>query len=965
MLPSFKEDHISQIPALQLLINTGYKYLTPKEALEERNGKNSGVILEGILEKQLKRINKIEFKGKEYEFSSGNIKNAVSALKDFRNEGLIRTNEKVYDLLCLGKSFEENINGDIKSFNINYIDWKNIHNNIFHVTEEFEVAKTASYETRRPDIVLFVNGIPLAVIECKRPDIKDPLKQAVSQNIRNQREDEIPLLFIYSQIIMAIAKNEAKYGTTGTPTGFWSLWREEEPEELIKLINKPLPENTRKKLFENRYDYYKRYFERLEMEKYHLAKETKGRYITASTDDFNEIYKLLLEKINNTYDIETKSKLNELKEAFDSLKLKGERLVTEQDRLIYFLCRPERLLELTYQFLVYDCGEKKIARYQQYFAVKNTMKRIKEIKDGRREGGVIWHTQGSGKSLTMVMMAKAIALEPSIKNPRIILVTDRIDLDDQIYKTFHQCGKEPVQATSGEDLIKKINSHKEIITTIIDKFRTAGKKRKFKKLSPNIFVLVDESHRSQYGVANATMERVLPNACYIGFTGTPLMKKEKNTARKFGGIIDKYTIDQAVKDKSVLPLLYEGKHVLQEVNQKTLDMWFDRISKGLTEKEKADLKKKFSTADQLNKADQKISMTAYDISEHFSKTWKRTGFKGQLTAPSKSAAIKYKNYMDEFAMITSEVLISPPDAREGYENLYEDPKEEVKKFWSKMMEKFGTEKNYNRQIINSFKNDDHPEIIIVVDKLLTGFDAPRNVVLYITRTLKDHTLLQAIARVNRLYDYKEFGYIIDYYGLLGNLDKALTEYSSLKDFEEKDLMGTITNVMEELKKLPQKHSDLWDIFRTIGKSRDEEKYEVLLENIEIREKFYERLTIFGKLLTIALSTSKYLENTPEKKITEYKKDLNFFLKLRKSVKSRYGDEIDYRDYEPKIQKLIDSYVASPDIIRITEPVNIFDTEKFEEELDKHRSTKSKADTIAYRTIRTIEEKNGRRPGFLY
>jgi len=929
----------------------GYIYLTPEEALEERHSKKSKVILEGILDKQLRKINHINFKGKKYEFSDSNIRNAIEALKDYHYEGLIRTNEQIYDLLCLGKSFEQNIDGDKKSFNLKYIDWKDINNNVFHVTAEFEVSRTGSNETRRPDITLFVNGIPVAVIECKRPDIKDPLKEAISQNIRNQKDDEIPGLFVYSQILMALTKNEAKYGTTGTNTKFWSLWREQErgEEELLELINTPLTEEQRKKLFSPPFSYIRSY----NLKSYNnlIIREEKIRYGNESSvlpGEHKKIYKELLELTNKP----------------SPEPVDDKRCVTEQDRLIYSLLKPDRLLELIYQFILYDCGEKKIARYQQYFAVKNTLERVKEInKEEKRQGGVIWHTQGSGKSLTMVMMAKALSLEPSITNPRIILVTDRVDLDDQIYKTFHQCGKDPVQATSGEDLVKKIKEKKEIITTVIDKFETAGKKKNFKDYSNNIFVLVDESHRSQYGVANATMEKVLPKACYIGFTGTPLMKKDKSTARKFGGIIDTYTIDKAVEDKAVVPLLYEGRHIVQEVNQLSIDSWFERISKNLTEKQKIELKRKFSTADQLNEAEQKIARTAYDISEHFKNTWKETPFKGQLTTPSKLAAIKYKKYLDEFGDVSSEVLISAPDTREGHEDVFEEVKSEVQVFWKNMMAKYGNEKLYNKQLINSFKNDTHPEIIIIVDKLLTGFDAPKNVVLYITRNLRDHTLLQAIARVNRLYENKEFGYIIDYYGLLGDLDKALTNYTSLEAFEEEDMKGLLKNITEEIKTLPQKYSDLWEIFKEIKNKTDEEAYEQLLSDEEIRDNFYERVADYAKTLSIAMSSSKYLEETPEEKINNYKKDLRFFLSLRKSVKSRYSDEIDYRDYEPKIRKLIDTYIPSDEILQITEPVNIFESEKFQAQVRECKTIASQADTIAYRTEKTIEEKIEEDPVF--
>ena len=944
--PSFKEDHISQIPALILLQNMGYIYLTPEETLKERHGKKSKVILEGILEAQLRKINHINFKGKKYEFSDSNIKNAIEALKDYHYEGLINTNEKIYDLLCLGKSFEQNMDGDKKSFNLKYIDWKNIKNNIFHVTAEFEVSRTGSNETRRPDIVLFVNGIPLSVIECKRPDIKEPLAQAISQNIRNQKDNEIPGLFVYSQILMALTKNEGKYATTGTKAKFWSLWREEKinETEILEIINTPLTEEQRKKLFSP--PFACTYFDRAGISPNLLIKESKARYGKEISEIESPEDKNLLELIKK------------------SLSEQGEITVTEQDRLIYSLLKPDRFIELIYNFILYDCGVKKIARYQQYFAVKNTLERVTEInKEGKRQGGVIWHTQGSGKYLTMVMMAKALSLEPSISDPRIILVTDRVDLDDQIYKTFHQCGKDPVQATSGEDLVSKIKEKKEIITTIIDKFETAGKKRKFKDTSHNIFVLVDESHRSQYGVANATMGNVLPEACYIGFTGTPLMKKDKNTARKFGGIIDTYTIDRALKDKAVVPLLYEGRHVVQEADQISIDSWFKKISKNLTEKQKTDLKRKFSTADRLNEAEQKIASAAYDISEHFKKTWKNTSFKGQLTAPSKIAALKYKKYLDDFGDISSEILISGPDTREGHEDVFEETKSEVQIFWKNMMNKYGNEKNYNKQVINSFKNDDYPEIIIVVDKLLTGFDAPRNVVLYITRNLRDHKLLQAIARVNRLYDNKEFGYIIDYYGLLGDLDKALADYTSLEDFDNEDIEGLLKNITEEINTLPQKHSDLREIFKEIKNKSDEEAYERLLSDEVLRDNFYERLTDYAKTLSVAMSSGKYLEETPEEKINNYKKDLRFFLSLRKSVKRRYSDEIDYRDYEPKIRKLIDTYIPSNEILQITEPVNIFETEKFQAQVEECKTIASQADTIAYRTEKTIEEKLEEEPVF--
>lgn len=901
--PSFIEDHISQIPALQLLQNLGYIYLTPEEVLKERQDKLSNVILEDILEQQLMKINEINFKGKVYPFSPASIRGAIDAIKNVPMfDGLVTTNSKIYDLLTLGKSFEESIGNDRKSFTINYIDWNNIENNVFHVAEEFEVNRTSSDKKYRPDIVLFVNGIPLCIIECKRPDIKEPLEEAKSQHLRNQQEDGIPHLYKYSQILLALTSNKVQYATTGTPRKFWATWKEQKLKEtdLQELVNKPLSDEQKDKLFADRFKYVRKYFDNIEA---------------------------------------------------------AGRLVTEQDKLLYSLCQPQRLLELMYKYIVYDAGIKKIARYQQYFAIQDTLERIKIIRHERRQGGVIWHTQGSGKSLTMVMLAKAISLEPEIVNPKVVIVTDRIDLDKQISDTFKSCGKVVKKATSGEDLGNIIADNKEtIITTVINKFQAALRKKKVIDDSKNVFVLVDESHRSQYGSANALMQKVFPNACYIGFTGTPLMKKEKSTAVKFGGIIGTpYTINQAVEDEAVLPLYYESRLAVQNVTQNSIDKYFDIISRDLTDKQKADLKKKFSTRRILNEAEQKIANVALDISQHFEHKYKGTGFKGQLTVPSKAIALKYKKYLDELGMVTSEVVISAPDTREGNDDIYEENSSEVNLFWKRMMDRFGNESEYNAQIINQFKNAPEPELLIVVDKLLTGFDAPKNSVLYIARSLKEHGLLQAIARVNRLEEGKDYGEIIDYYGLLTELDEALLTYSNIGDFDEEDIQDALISAQEKIKKLPQLHSDLWEIFNGINKY-DVEAYEQHLKYEDDRDKFYDKLSQYSKILQLALGNFKFLEETPEKKIVTYKNDLKFFLNLRVSLKSRYAESIDRKEYEAKIQKLIDTYVTSDEIIQVTEPVDIFDTEKFKAEVEKKVSTRSKADTIAYRISRTISEK---------
>jgi type I restriction enzyme, R subunit len=622
-------------------------------------------------------------------------------------------------------------------------------------------------------------------------------------------------------------------------------------------------------------------------------------------------------------------------------------------------------MDIIFNFVLFDNGEKKVARYQQYFAVKKSIQRIKNIENGKRKGGVIWHTQGSGKSLTMVMLAQAIAMDPCIRNPKIVLVTDRTDLDNQITNTFRKCGMFVENATTGQRLVELLESKSDaVVTTIINKFNAAVKKIKKPLVSPDIFVLVDEGHRTQHGIFNIDMQKSMPNACFVAFTGTPLFKKDKNTAVKFGGVIDAYTVDQAVKDKAVVPLLYEGRLALQDVNASPVDTFFGMISEPLTDYQKADIKKKFARYDHLNAAEQKMRMIAWDISHHFRDNWQeRTPFKGQLVCDKKVNAIRYKEFLDELGIISNEVLISSIDEREGEESAYEKSTEKENQFWKKMMQEHGNAKSYEKNIISRFKNQEDPEIIIVVDKLLTGFDEPKNTVLFLTRNLQGHKLLQAIARVNRIYPDKEFGYIIDYYGVIENLDDALVLYSSFEEFDDEDLVGTLTNMSDEIKKLPQKHSELWDIFKTIVNKRDAEAYQQLLKDEAIRVLFYDKLTVFAKSLKLALSSIQFHKEVETKTINRYMEDLTMFLKLRLAVVKRYSDEIDYKQYEGQIQKLIDTHITTEKIETITDLVNIFDKDKFQQEVENTIGKTAKADKIASRTARHITEKMDEDPAF--
>lgn len=909
MTLSFKENHISQIPALNMLKKLGYTYLSPDEVMELRGGNTSNVLLETVLRKQLAKINTVQVSSwRTTLFSEQNIASGVEALKNLpMSEGYITAAQSAYDLLTAGKTVEQIVDGDKKSYVMQYIDWNNIENNVFHVTEEYAVSRAGMSETYRPDIVLFVNGIPLCVIECKRPDITDSLDQAISQHLRNQKEDGIRALYVYSTLLLATNVNDVSYATTATPKKFWNKWVEQFVDKTAE-----------------------------ELYRYKLSEKVNQRTYSSESS-----YMMVAEE-GEQYGL--------------------PKIPSVQDAYLYNLCRPERLLQLMYRFTLFDDGVKKIARYQQFFAVEKVMERVRNIEGGKRRGGVIWHTQGSGKSLTMVLLAQAIILDKSIKNPRIILVTDRTDLDRQITATFKKCQVQVENATTGSNLVKLLESNRStIITTIINKFDAAVNRMKAPLTDANIFVLIDEGHRSQYGEMGIKMERTLPNACFIAMTGTPLMKKEKSTAARFGGIIKPiYTVDQAVKDGAVVPLLYEGRMVPQKVHADSIDRYFERICDWMTDAQRADLKKKFSRADQINQTEQRIYAIAWDISQHFRDNWQGSKFKGQLVAPRKRIAILYKKYLDEIGIVSSEVLITSPDTREGEDDAYGETSNAEVAFWKRMMDEHGTATKYEQNIINRFKNGENPEIIIVVDKLLTGFDEPKNTVLYLDRKLREHTLLQAIARVNRVCDDKEFGFIIDYYGVFANLNEALDIYS---DFDEEDVVGIYSNIALEVAKLPQRHSDVWDILKTAKNKQDLESLGEILREENIRAEFYDKLTAFAKTLKISLASIDFYKSTPAETINHYKEDLAMFLRLRKAVQERYSDTVNYSQYEGQIQKLIDTHIESGDVEIITNLVNIFDKELFAEEVEKVVGKAAKADTIASRTTKYISEVLDTDPAF--
>lgn len=930
--PKFQEEYSAKLPALALLNNLGWSYLSPEEALAARAGKPDQVVLIYLLREQLAKRT-FTFGGQEYSLSDKAIDNLIAEVNSpALNQGLLTANERLYNHLMYGISVTEFIDGKKANPTIALIDWHHPTNNSFVFTEEFTVTRANGVESRRPDIVCFVNGIPLVVIEAKRPDgnaKKVPtIGEGISQTLRNQRHDEIPRLFVYSQLLLSINGHDGRYGTCGTSAKFWATWREEDLSDAEMYIIK------------------------------------------------NQ--KLLPEQLDKLFDHRPVA----ARDWYQGLVAAGELAVTGQDKLLISLLLPERLLDMVRFYTLFDKKVGKVvARYQQVFGIKRLIERINNKRpDGSREGGVIWHTTGSGKSLTMVFLSKALILHESLKQCRIVVVTDRVDLENQLSRTFISSGelsgkrdKSAAIATSGRRLAEQIGKGTErIIFSLIQKFNTAIRQPECINTSSNIIVLIDEGHRSQGGENHIRMMQALPKAAFVAFTGTPLLKDDKTT-NKFGSIIHAYTMQRATDDKAVTPLLYEERIPDLDVNERALDSWFERITEGLSDQQKTDLKRKYASKGQIYTADDRIRLIALDIANHFVKNIDE-GLKGQLACDSKAAAIKYKKYLDEVGLFESAVVISAPDTREGNTEVDESTAPEVVKWWKDNVGQ-QDEQSYTRNVIDRFDKDDSLKLLIVVDKLLTGFDEPKNAVLYIDKQLKGHNLIQAIARVNRLHPKKKFGLLIDYRGILKELDTTIEKYQKLASrtqggYEIDDLAGLYNQMSTEYKRLPQLYKNLWAIFDGVKNRQDTEQLrQVLVPRIEekngelvdvhlkIREDFYEALTEFTSCLKVALQSATFFEDKSfsEDDRRHYKETVKQFSSLRQLVQQDAGERIDYDEYAEQVKKLLDKHVVG---VEVREPDGVYEVNKMGQVQPDEWSedkTRNETDIIKTRVTRMIEQ----------
>ena len=874
----FNERPECQNRVISFLQKMGYEYVSRSEA-EQKRGSLSKVIFTDEL---IRFLNKQTYKYKNFElnFSGESIQRAINSLDASLLQGLAMASKEIYNLLTLGISVEENvvIDQDVpvrQSFDLSFIDFEHPANNIWQVTEEFSVERPNG-QYARPDVVIMVNGIPLAVIECKKSSID--VKEGILQNVRNMSPDYIPHLFKFAQLVIAMNPNKVVYGTCGTSADYFVEWREDDIEWQENICKHCSPDGN----------------------------------------------------------------------------------IIEQDRAVTSLLEKKRFLTLIHDYILYDSNIKKICRHQQFFAVESAIKRINGEDDSKNTGGVIWHTQGSGKSLTMVMLVKKIQFIKAKEHPRFVIVTDRVNLDKQIRDNFANSQMSPVRAATGKGL-KTILKDKSnlVVTTLINKFETVCKNHYLEKDSDKFYVLIDEAHRSQYSAMYNYMREVLPNATLIAFTGTPLIAKSKrNTYEKFGDPIHNYTMKRSIEDKITVPLVYEGRKVKQNDPSNTIDAFFESLTENLPDDIKKELKNKYIKWSKLAEASSRINLIAFDIYDHFVNYCLPKGLKAMVVCSSRATAVDVFNIISSLPgkKANPRVVITFGDKREGEDDdVTAMSISKIKDYHKKYVKPlFGdNDEKYTDSVCDDFKNPDGDiNMLIVKDMLLTGFDAPVAGVLYVDKTLQEHNLLQAIARVNRVYKGKDFGLIVDYWGIFKKLRTAIDLYddaeSSMNSFDQADIEDAILGPIDEKNKLEQAYKDLLDMFPGFDDNTTSDTWQLSLEDEAKRNEFYDRLKEYANLLNLALTNRDIFVSIGFDKLEEYRKDYRFFDKLRQSVIERFDNEIDLSRYEAGIKNLLDTFVNASDVHQIIKPVSITDEAAMAKLLRSDEPKNVKADKIKTR-----------------
>ena len=824
MTRDWTEETLSEKPAVALLEILGYSFVPELGA--ERETPRTAMIATRLLA-AIKRLNPW--------ISSDN---AARVLRDVMNpnvSSLLEANEYLYTLITRGKSVSQDIGG-ILGHTVRLIDFENIKRNEFVVTRQFRVQ--GAERSIEFDVVVFVNGLPLAVIECKHPASRSAMEDAIGQLERYQEQGDkfrnlgAPQAFYAVQFLIAISREKAKYAAVGNDARLWAGFPEAFPGGVAALQSL-------------------------------LGREA-----------------------------------------------------TTQDKLLFSLLEPSNLLEFVRLFVVFEPERgkvvKKLARYQQRIAVRKSLERVQ-----RGEGGVIWHTQGSGKSLTMVWLAQALRMPHlGLGNPTLLVVTDRLDLDKQIFATFDRVGLSlPVRAKNKRELktLLEIETGVTVMTTV-QKFVESSTGR---ALNQNrVIVLVDEAHRSQYGPIAAMMRRSLPNALFIGFTGTPIDKRDRSTKREFGDYIHQYSLQQAVQDEATVPIYYTGRELEDlKIEGRSLDALYDRALTEYTPNERERIKAKFSKFEVVAGAPSRIREIASDIMEHFDSHLLENGFKAQLVAVNRHAAVEYQENFERF--LWHETVVIFTGAEQDDERL----------------KKHHRSKAQQDTLIKRFKNPTDPlKMLIVVDMLLTGFDAPIEQALYLDAPLKEHTLLQAIARVNRPFEGKTHGLIVDYWGVTDHLQEAL------KNFENEDVSHALLDISTAISRLEQHYRGVLRFFPGVD-VHDLEAHLKRLEDSSERDDFFAALRLFSASMNTVLPNQKALGFLP---------DLKRFLLVRDTAKARFERETkpDWSDIAAKVRALIESNVSAGGVQEIVAPVSILSAD-FDQQLAKLASPDAQASEMAH------------------
>ena len=783
------------------------------------------------------------------------------------SKSLYDRNRAVYEMLRYGVKVRPQV-GENK-VTVWLIDWKTPDNNHFAVAEEVTVlpADTKAHG-KRPDVVLYVNGIALGVLELKRSTVS--VAEGIRQNLDNQKKVFIEHFFSTMQFVMAGNDTEGlRYGSIQTPEKYYLNWKE------------------------------------------------------ASSSD-----NLL-------------------------------------DRALVSLCSKARFLELIHDFIVFDAGVKKLCRHHQYFGVRAAQEHAKH-----REGGIIWHTQGSGKSLVMVWLTKWI--REHVKNARVLIITDRTELDEQIEKVFLGVKEEIYRTKSGADLIATLNATKPwLICSLIHKF--GGKEdgeevgdidkyiEEVKKALPadfkakgDLYVYVDECHRTQSGKLHEAMKEILPGAIFIGFTGTPLLKADKQKSIEvFGGYIHTYKFDEAVKDGVVLDLRYEARDIEQWLgSQKKIDEWFEANTKALTPLAKAELKKRWGTMQKVFSSHSRLDMIVQDILMDFKKRDRLMSGRGNalLVAGSIYEACKFYELFDKTDMAGKCAIVTsytPSAANIKGEETGEGETEKLHQYaiYQKMLADWFNEapekavnrvEEFEKAVKDKFVEEPgQMKLLIVVNMMLTGFDAPPATYLYIDREMHDHGLFQAICRVNRLDgDDKEYGYIIDYKDLFKSLEGAVHDYTSgaLDGYDKADVAGLLKDRLVKAKeRLEDALEQVHALCEPVKPPKDQPAYLRYFSSKEsgnaaqLKANESQRLSLYKLTAALVRAYANIADEMAEAGYTEtqaeaIKMQVTFYENLRNEVKLHSGDAIDLKQYEPAMRRLIDTYIRAEG----SEKVSAFD-----------------------------------------